>query len=53
MSAAAHEAFSQSPLRVDVNLFPACAHPPQLLAHDRSGRRIDEVEFHPGRHVLA
>ena len=52
MSAAAHEAFSQSPLQVDVNLFPACAHPLQLLAHDRSGRRIDEVEFHPNHHVL-
>jgi putative acyl-CoA dehydrogenase len=27
-------------------------HPPVLHTHDRSGRRIDEVEFHPSYHVL-
>ncbi len=27
-------------------------HPPQLHTHDRNGRRIDEVEFHPGYHAL-
>ncbi|MEB0112295.1 DNA alkylation response protein, partial [Variovorax sp. RTB1] len=25
---------------------------PQLHTHDRFGRRIDEVEFHPSYHVL-
>ncbi|RZL66249.1 MAG: isovaleryl-CoA dehydrogenase [Variovorax sp.] len=27
-------------------------HTPQLHTHDRFGRRIDEVEFHPSYHVL-
>ncbi|MES3003756.1 MAG: isovaleryl-CoA dehydrogenase [Pseudomonadota bacterium] len=27
-------------------------HPPQLHSHDRFGRRLDQVEFHPGYHVL-
>ena len=27
-------------------------HPPVLRTHDRSGRRIDEVEFHPAWHAL-
>ncbi|MGE5689915.1 MAG: acyl-CoA dehydrogenase family protein [Pseudomonadota bacterium] len=27
-------------------------HPPQLRTHDRFGRRIDEVEFHPAWHAL-
>jgi putative acyl-CoA dehydrogenase len=27
-------------------------HPPQLRSHDRFGRRIDEVEFHPAWHAL-
>ena len=27
-------------------------HPPVLRSHDRSGHRIDEVEFHPSWHVL-
>ena len=27
-------------------------HPPQLRTHDRFGRRIDEVEFHPAYHEL-
>jgi putative acyl-CoA dehydrogenase len=27
-------------------------HPPQLRTHDRYGRRIDEVEFHPAWHGL-
>ena len=27
-------------------------HTPQLHSHDRVGRRIDEVEFHPSYHVL-
>ena len=27
-------------------------HPPVLHTHDRTGRRIDEVEFHPSYHVL-
>jgi putative acyl-CoA dehydrogenase len=27
-------------------------HPPVLRSHDRSGRRIDEVEFHPSWHAL-
>ncbi len=26
--------------------------PPQLKSHDRFGRRIDQVEFHPSYHVL-
>ena len=30
----------------------ANAHPPQLRSHDRFGRRIDEVEFHPSYHAL-
>ena len=30
----------------------ANTHPPQLHTHDRFGRRIDEVEFHPSYHVL-
>jgi putative acyl-CoA dehydrogenase len=27
-------------------------HPPQLRTHDRYGRRIDEVDFHPAWHAL-
>ncbi len=27
-------------------------HPPRLETHDRYGRRIDQVEFHPSYHVL-
>jgi putative acyl-CoA dehydrogenase len=27
-------------------------HPPQLHSHDRFGRRIDQVEFHPSYHAL-
>ncbi len=27
-------------------------HPPELRTHDRFGRRIDEVEFHPAYHEL-
>ena len=27
-------------------------HTPQLHTHDRFGRRIDEVEFHPSYHAL-
>lgn len=30
----------------------ANAHPPVLHTHDRHGRRIDEVEFHPSYHAL-
>ena len=30
----------------------ANVHKPVLKAHDRSGRRIDEVEFHPSYHAL-
>ena len=30
----------------------ANVHTPQLHSHDRFGRRIDEVEFHPSYHVL-
>ena len=30
----------------------ANANPPRLLTHDRHGRRIDEVEFHPAWHEL-
>ncbi|RRH90692.1 isovaleryl-CoA dehydrogenase [Variovorax beijingensis] len=30
----------------------ANTHPPELHTHDRFGRRIDEVEFHPSYHVL-
>jgi putative acyl-CoA dehydrogenase len=30
----------------------ANVHAPQLRTHDRHGRRIDEVEFHPSYHVL-
>ena len=30
----------------------ANTHPPVLHTHDRVGRRIDEVEFHPSYHVL-
>ena len=30
----------------------ANAHKPQLHSHDRSGRRIDQVEFHPSYHAL-
>jgi putative acyl-CoA dehydrogenase len=30
----------------------ANAHPPRLASFDRSGRRIDEVEFHPAWHRL-
>jgi putative acyl-CoA dehydrogenase len=30
----------------------ANVHPPELRTHDRFGRRIDEVEFHPSYHVL-
>ncbi|HEY0783515.1 MAG TPA: acyl-CoA dehydrogenase family protein, partial [Thermoanaerobaculia bacterium] len=32
--------------------FAANANPPQLHTHDRTGRRIDEVEFHPSWHAL-
>ncbi len=27
-------------------------HPPELIKYDRTGRRIDRVEFHPGYHEL-
>jgi putative acyl-CoA dehydrogenase len=30
----------------------ANVHPPELHTHDRSGRRVDEVEFHPSYHAL-
>ena len=30
----------------------ANVHPPQLHTHDRFGRRIDQVEFHPSYHAL-
>ena len=30
----------------------ANVHTPQLHSHDRQGRRIDQVEFHPSYHVL-
>jgi putative acyl-CoA dehydrogenase len=30
----------------------ANTHAPQLLTHDRFGRRIDQVEFHPAYHAL-
>jgi putative acyl-CoA dehydrogenase len=30
----------------------ADAHPPRLRTHDRHGRRLDEVEFHPSWHWL-
>jgi putative acyl-CoA dehydrogenase len=32
--------------------FSANAFPPALRTHDRTGRRIDEVEFHPSWHAL-
>jgi len=30
----------------------ANTHTPQLKTHDRFGRRVDQVEFHPGYHAL-
>jgi putative acyl-CoA dehydrogenase len=30
----------------------ANSHPPVLHAHDRFGRRVDQVEFHPSYHAL-
>jgi putative acyl-CoA dehydrogenase len=30
----------------------ANTHPPELRTHDRFGRRVDEVEFHPSYHAL-
>ncbi|MDA7418020.1 isovaleryl-CoA dehydrogenase [Xenophilus arseniciresistens] len=30
----------------------ANVHPPQLITHDRFGRRVDQVEFHPSYHAL-
>jgi putative acyl-CoA dehydrogenase len=30
----------------------ANTHPPRLLTHDPQGRRLDQVEFHPGYHAL-
>jgi putative acyl-CoA dehydrogenase len=30
----------------------ANTHPPQLKTHDRFGRRVDQVEFHPSYHAL-
>ncbi|NPC54191.1 isovaleryl-CoA dehydrogenase [Caenimonas soli] len=30
----------------------ANTHPPQLHSHDRFGRRVDQVEFHPSYHAL-
>jgi putative acyl-CoA dehydrogenase len=32
--------------------FEANAHPPRFASHDRHGRRIDEVRFHPAYHRL-
>ena len=32
--------------------FQANRNPPVLHTHDRSGRRIDEVEYHPAWHSL-
>jgi putative acyl-CoA dehydrogenase len=37
-------------MQVHARLANTC--PPQLHTHDRFGRRIDEVEFHPSYHVL-
>ena len=31
---------------------PANRYPPELRTHDRGGRRIDAVEFHPAYHEL-
>src|SRR3990167_3677855 len=30
----------------------ANVHPPVLHSHDRTGRRVDQVEFHPSYHAL-
>ncbi len=30
----------------------ANTHPPVLHSHDRLGRRVDQVEFHPSYHAL-
>src|SRR5277367_4765997 len=32
--------------------FEANRNPPQLRTHDRSGRRVDEVDYHPSYHRL-
>jgi putative acyl-CoA dehydrogenase len=39
-----------APMQVHARL--ANTHAPELHTHDRFGRRIDEVEFHPSYHVL-
>lgn len=38
--------------RVQVLARQANRHPPELISHDRFGRRIDEIEFHPAWHEL-
>ena len=40
-----------TPEAIDLGV-QANRHPPQLRSHDRFGRRIDEVEFHPAWHAL-
>jgi putative acyl-CoA dehydrogenase len=40
----------RAPMQVHARL--ANTHAPELHTHDRFGRRIDEVEFHPSYHVL-
>ncbi|HSM23048.1 MAG TPA: DNA alkylation response protein, partial [Rubrivivax sp.] len=37
---------------MQAHAYRANAHPPVLHTHDRHGRRIDEVEFHPSYHAL-
>jgi putative acyl-CoA dehydrogenase len=44
------QALGSSAMQVHARL--ANVHPPELLTHDRWGRRIDEVEFHPSYHAL-
>ena len=31
---------------------PANANPPELLRYDATGQRLDDVRFHPARHIL-
>lgn len=43
---------SAGSVQMQVHARLANAHGPELHTHDRHGRRVDQVEFHPSYHAL-